>query len=308
MRLNNFPISPIINLMNLLHAAILGLVEGITEFLPISSTFHLIFTAKLLAIPQTDFLKLFEVFIQGGAILAVVWLYWRELLHDRVLAKKVFLAFLPTATIGFLLYKMIKDVFFEDQILMLGVFAGMGIIFIIIEKFFVGAHHGVPQGLANGEPLQKSSSNLSSKIPLTNPLNPLNKPLKSLNFHHAVLIGFFQSLAIIPGVSRSGSVIVGMLLLGYDRSEAAKFSFMLSIPTILAASAYDLYKMRSVAFANLNNINLLAVGFIVSFIFALIAVRWLIKFLQTHSLIPFALYRFIVVFIVLSFLFSKITI
>lgn len=244
--------------MTFFHSIILGAVEGITEFLPISSTFHLIFTAKLLQIPASDFLKLFEVFIQGGAILAVVLIYWKELLHDRTLTKKVFLAFLPTATIGFLLYKIIKNVFFESQWLMLGVFVGMGLIFILVEKF---------------------------------PLNSPNKPLKSLNFQQAILIGLIQSLAVIPGVSRSGSVIVGMLFLGYDRTESAKFSFMLSIPTILAASAYDLFKMRDVAFANLNNINLLAVGFVVSFIFALISVKWLIKFLQTHTLVPFGLYR-----------------
>jgi undecaprenyl-diphosphatase len=192
--------------------------------------------------------------------LAVVLLYFKELLHNRELTKKVFLAFLPTATIGFLLYKIVKNVFFESQWLMLGVFVAVGIIFILVEKFY-------------------------------HPLNSSNIPLKSLNFRHALLIGLIQSLAVIPGVSRSGSVIVGMLFLGYDRSEAAKFSFMLSIPTILAASAYDLYKMRSVAFANLNNINLLAVGFVVSFIFALISVKWLIKFLQTHTLLPFGLYR-----------------
>ena len=254
--------------MNIFHSIILGAVEGITEFLPISSTFHLIFTAKLLQIPQTDFTKLFEVFIQGGAILAVVLIYFKELLHNRTLAKKVFIAFLPTATVGFLLYKIIKNVFFESQWLMLGVFVAVAVIFIIVEKFIV----------------QKSSINPSPNL-------PLNKPLKSLSFTQAIFIGLVQALAVIPGVSRSGSVIVGMLFLGYDRSESAKFSFMLSIPTILAASFYDLYKMRAVAFANLNNVNLLAVGFVVSFVFAWLSVKWLIKFLQTHSLVPFGLYR-----------------
>jgi undecaprenyl-diphosphatase len=278
--------------MNFFYAALLGLVEGITEFLPISSTFHLIFTTKLLQIPQTDFTKLFEVFIQGGAILAVVILYFKELLHNKDLAKKVFLAFLPTATVGFLLYKIIKEVFFESQWLMIGVFLAVGIIFIVVEKFFVGATLAVAHGRAQGAPLQNS------------PNNAPNKPLKSLSFRHAVLIGFVQALAVIPGVSRSGSVIVGMLFLGYDRSEAAKFSFMLSIPTILAASAYDLYKMRDVAFANLNNINLLAVGFVVSFIFALISVQWLIKFLQTHTLLPFGIYRLILAAVIIFSFFN----
>ncbi len=243
--------------MTFLQSAILGIVEGITEFLPISSTFHLIFTAKLLQIPASDFTKLFEVFIQGGAILAVILLYFKEFLHNRELSKKIFLAFLPTATVGFLLYRIIKNVFFENQWLMLGVFMGMGLIFFLVEK--------------------RSDHK--------------EKGLKQLTWKHAIIIGLIQSLAVIPGVSRAGSVIVGMLFLGYDRSESAKFSFMLSIPTILAASAYDLFKMRNVAFANLNNINLLAVGFVVSFIFALISVKWLIKFLQTHSLVPFGLYR-----------------
>ena len=277
--------------MSLFHSIILGLVEGITEFLPISSTFHLIFTAKLLAVPQTDFTKLFEVFIQGGAILAVVFLYWQELLHDRILMKKVLLAFLPTATIGFMLYKMIKEIFFENQMLMLGSFILVGIIFIVVEYFFVG------DGL-----LAVPKSRLGGTTD-----KPGGLSLRNITWYHALLIGLFQSFAVIPGVSRAGSVIVGMLLLGYSRSESAKFSFMLSIPTILAASAYDLYKMREVAFANLNNINFLAVGFVVSFIFAIISVKWLIKFLQTHSLVPFGVYRLILALLILLLAFTPFT-
>ncbi|MEO6508885.1 MAG: undecaprenyl-diphosphate phosphatase, partial [Patescibacteria group bacterium] len=192
--------------MNIFQSIILGVVEGITEFLPISSTFHLIFASKLLDIPQNDFLKLFEVVIQGGAILSVVILYIKELLSDRELLKKVIVSFLPTATIGFVLYKVIKNVFFEADLLMLAVFLIVGIIFIVVEK----SHRN----------------------------QALTQPIDKLTYKDAFIIGLVQALAVIPGVSRAGSVILAMIFLGYNRPNAAKYSFMLSIPTILAASGY----------------------------------------------------------------------
>lgn len=253
--------------MNIIQSVILGIIEGITEFLPISSTFHLIFASKLLGIPQTDFAKLFEVVIQGGAILSVLILYIKELATDRELLKKVIVSFLPTATIGFVLYKVIKDIFFSTDWLMISVFLIMGVIFIITEKFLLK--------------------------------DKLVRPLDKLTYKDALIVGLIQSLAVIPGVSRAGAVILSMIFLGYNRPNAAKYSFMLSIPTILAASGYDLLKMRHVLTSNMNNAVLLVVGTVAAFISAYIVVKWLIEYLKNHSLEIFGWYRILLVIIIL---------
>lgn len=250
--------------MSILHALILGAVEGLTEFLPISSTFHLIFSAKFLGVAQTDFSKLFEVFIQAGAILAVVFLYFREIMINKELFKKTLTAFLPTAIIGFILYKTIKTVFFESSLLMIFVFFLIGLLFLVYEFF-----------------LKKQKTDLK-------------KTLKIFSYKDALLIGFIQSLAVVPGVSRAGAVILGMMILGYKRSEAAKFSFLLAAPTIFAAGFFDLFKMREIVFNNLNNINLLLIGFITAFIFAHFSIKWFIGYLQTNSLTVFGIYRIII--------------
>ncbi len=260
--------------MNIIHVLILSIVEGITEFLPVSSTFHLIQTANLLRIPQNDFTKLFEVFIQSGAILSVVLLFIRPILKDRELMNKTLISFLPTAVIGLVLHKIIKDVFFESQFLMISVFIGFGIIFLVTEL-------------------------LVQQKKIT-----LNKETKKLTYMQAFAIGLFQSLAVIPGVSRAGAVIIGMMFLGYKRDESAKYSFILSIPTIFAASFYDLFKMREVAFSNMNNAGLLAVGFVASFIGSYFVVKWLIQYLQRNSLALFGWYRVVLGIIILLNMFK----
>src|SRR3989344_446971 len=121
--------------MNMLQAAFLGIIEGITEYLPISSTFHLIWTSKLFNIPQTEFQKLFEVFIQSGAILAVIVLYFKTIFTEKKLIQKVVVSFIPTAVVGLLFYKLIKNVFFENSVLQLSVFVLVGIMFILFEKY-----------------------------------------------------------------------------------------------------------------------------------------------------------------------------
>lgn len=256
--------------MTIIQSIVLGIVEGITEFLPVSSTFHLINAANLLKIKQTDFVKLFEVFIQSGAILAVLFLYFKELKNNSSLIKKICVSFAPTAVIGFVLYKVIKQVFFESQYLMIAVFIFIAFLFLIIEilvkKGFIQIKH----------------------------------TLNNFSYKQALLIGLFQSIAIIPGVSRSGIVILVMMFLGFKRDESAKFSFMLAIPTIFAASIFDLYKMRYIALSNFENIGILLIGFLVSFIFAYISVRWFIKFLQTNTLVSFGIYRLIVAIILLG--------
>ena len=255
--------------MNIIQAVILGIVEGITEFLPVSSTFHLIFAAHFLGIAQNDFIKLFEVVIQGGAILSVLILYFKELFKDRALMMKVLASFLPTAAVGFVLEKIIKSVFFESTTLMLTAFFIVGVIFILMELF-----------------LKKKNIQLKKEI-------------TAITFKDALIVGLVQALAVVPGVSRAGSVIVGMIFLGYKRSDAAKYSFMLSIPTIFAASALELFKMRNVLTNQSNNILLLIVGSVISFIVSFIVIKWLIGYLKSNSLQVFGWYRFVVIGLIL---------
>ena len=247
--------------MDLLNTIVLGIVEGVTEFLPISSTAHLIITSKLLNIPQTDFQKLFEVFIQSGAILSVVFLYFWDLKGNFKILKSLFFSFLPTAVVGFFLYKIIKNIFFESSLLTNFSLFFVGVLFIIIEIL-----------------VRKKKIILKKKI-------------EEMDVFQSLIIGLGQSLAVVPGVSRAGAVILTMLVLGYRREEAAKYSFLLSIPTIFMASFYDLYKSRDILLTNLNQVGILIIGFFISFIFALISVKWLIGFLKKNSLVVFGVYR-----------------
>lgn len=250
--------------MDLFKALILGIVEGVTEFLPISSTAHLILVSKLLNLPQTDFQKLFEVFIQGGAILAVIFIYSKYILNHQQLLGKIFFSFLPTAVVGFLFYKTIKNVFFESTIIISSSFFLLGIGFLLIE-FLIK----------------------KKRIRLTQFINELSD-------RDAFLIGAAQSIAVVPGVSRAGIVLIIMMVMGYKRDEAAVYSFLLAVPTILAASFFDLYQSREIVLSNLNNLWVLLFGFGIAFIFAYWSVRWLIGYLQKHRLTVFGIYRMII--------------
>lgn len=258
--------------MTLLQAAILGIVEGLTEFLPVSSTFHLIFVAGLLGLSEDTFVKMFEVVIQAGAISALLFMYTKTLLGNPKLFKQVVISFIPTAIVGAVLYKIIKGVFFTTDSLMLWAFGIVGLIFLGIEYL-----------VARG------------KIKLT-------RNLSGLTVKQSLGIGLAQSLAVIPGVSRSGSVIVAMMAAGYERAEAAKYTFLLSMPTIFAASALDLYKNRSVMGTMGGAWEMLAVGFVCAFITAYFVVSWFIKFLASHTLSVFAWYRFAVLVLLLTVL------
>lgn len=258
--------------MTIFQSFILGIVEGITEFLPVSSTFHLIWTSNLLSIPQSDFVKLFEVFIQGGAILAVVFLYWQEVLNNFSLFKKLIVSFIPTAVVGFLLYKVIKGVFFESTITMLVIFVSVGFVFLLIEYM-----------------IKKGKLSIKREI-------------DTMTYKEAILVGLYQSLAVMPGVSRAGSVMVGMMYLGFRREHAAKYSFMLAIPTILAASGLDLLKMKDVVISNADHMDVLVVGFVTAAVSAFIVIRWLISYIQSNSLVMFGWYRVIAGIILLILL------
>ncbi len=258
--------------MNIVQAVILGIVEGVTEFLPISSTAHLILTSQFLGLPQSEFQKFFEVFIQLGAILAVAYLYVRYLLKHKALIKNVMLSFIPTAVVGFALYGIIKNVFFGSNLLIALSLAIIGLVFVVLERA-----------------VQTKSLVLS-------------KDLQSMTTKEALLIGLFQTLAVVPGVSRAGIVIVAMMGMKYKRSEPAIYSFLLAIPTIAGAALLDLYKSRDLLNSSQTNIALLAIGFAVSFVTAFVSVKWLIAYLQTNTLLNFAYYRFALAIIVVLIL------
>lgn len=258
--------------MDLFHAFILGVVEGVTEFLPVSSTAHLIIASRILNMPQTDFVGLFEVFIQSGAILAVVVLYFRYLLEHRTLLKPVLYSFVPTAAVGFVLYRIIKTVFFGSNALIAASLFLVAVLFLVFE-------------------------NLVKAKKIT-----LKKSLTGLKPVEAVMIGLAQAVAVVPGVSRSGIVMLYMMAHGYRRDEAALYSFILAVPTILAASGFDLFKMRHVFAASGEHVAALAAGFLVSFAVAYLVMKWFIGFLKSNSLIPFALYRIALAIIVMFLL------
>ncbi len=250
--------------MDYLQALIFAVIEGVTEFLPVSSTGHLVLASSLLNIEQTAFIKSFEIFIQLGAIVAVIVLFWRKLMQGREVWIRVFIAFLPTAIVGFLLYKIIKDILLGNNfITVLALFIG-GILLILIEL------------------MHKEKDTFTSSI-------------EQLNLKNAFLIGLAQSLSVIPGVSRSAASIIGAMLLKTKRKTAVEFSFLLAIPTMLAATSYDLIK-SDLKFTQ-QEIGILTVGFIGSFVVALVVVRWFLAFVQKNNFIYFGIYRILVALI-----------
>lgn len=241
--------------MTYIHAVLLGVVEGLTEFLPISSTAHMILASRLMGVQQTEFVKFFEVFIQVGAIFAVVFLYFKKFLDFKLLKHLVF-SFLPTAIVGFFLYKIIKNVFFESTFLIAGSLVLVGLLFILVE--------------------QRN--------------NKFTKTIPSMSLMTAVLIGLAQSLAVIPGVSRAGIVMVAMMLMGYKRDESAQYSFMLALPTLAAAALYDAYKMRTITLTG-QEYQMIAIGLITSFVVAYLSMKWFVSYLRESKLTAFGVYR-----------------
>ncbi len=245
--------------MNILHAVVYGIVEGLTEFLPVSSTGHLILAARLLGETPSDFLTSFEIAIQLGAIGAVIALYWRRLFCEVEVAKRVLAAFLPTAAVGFVLYKVIKQYLLSnDTVVLWALFLG-GVLLIVFELF-----HRKKEG--GGE-----------------------TDLARLPYGQAVWIGVCQSLAVVPGVSRSAATILGGLAAGLSRKAVVEFSFLLAVPTLLAATALDLAKNAG-SFSK-DQFVVLGVGGAVSFVVAFAAIRFFLRFVQDHTFMPFGIYR-----------------
>lgn len=258
--------------MQIIQSVLLGIVEGITEFLPVSSTFHLIWTAKIIGVPQTAFTDMFTVVIQGGAILAVIFLFAKDVRERPSILLRVLSSFIPTAVIGLVLYDFIKSILFDSLLISTWVFVLVGVVFLFVER-------RVGQGKMK-----------------------LDLPLISVSWRHAILIGVFQSLAILPGVSRAGAVMLGMMILGYRRDDAAKYSFLLSVPTILAASVFDFVEMRDVVFSEPNGMMLLLIGLITSFFTAMLCISWLISYLRRNSLALFGWYRILLGILLILFL------
>ncbi len=260
--------------MTIIHTIILGIVEGITEFLPISSTAHLEITQNILHIASSNFIKSFEIIIQLGAIAAVVVLYAKKIFSSSKYFLAILLAFIPTGIVGFLLYKIIKSFLLGNLAIAASMLFFGGIIILVYES---------------------KASKSSKKI--------ISKNIESLSLRDLLTLGFAQSLAVVPGVSRSGAVIVGGRMLGLPREVITEFSFLLAIPTMLLATLYDIYK-SGFSFSK-DEWGTLTLGFIVSFVVAIVVIRWLINYIKTHSFKIFGWYRVILGLVVLSVLFLK---
>ncbi len=256
--------------MNVVQAIILSIVEGVSEFLPISSTGHLILASTVLHITQTEFVKSFEIFIQLGAILAVVVLYAKNVLASKKILTSVFLAFLPTAVIGFALYKITKQYLLGNPWVVVFSLGLGGIALIALELLFKGKKTTVDS-------------------------------LEHISPKQATVIGVAQSLSIIPGVSRAAATIIGGQLTGLSRQNAVEFSFLLAIPTMAAATGLDLVKSNVFSFSQ-TEFYLLAIGFTGSFMTALFVIKLFFRYIQKHSFISFGIYRIVVAVIYSIFL------
>lgn len=252
--------------MSILHAIILGIIEGITEFLPISSTGHLILSTRILGITPTPFVESFEIFIQVGALLAVMVLYATRLIKEWSLIKKIAIAFIPTAILGLLLYPFIKEYLLSNTRVVIWALLVGGILIIVFELWY------------------KYKKNTGA--PLTN--------------QNAFLLGLFQTLAFIPGVSRSGAMIIAGLGLNMSRKEVVEFSFLLGIPTLIAASGLDMVK-SGFMFSHSEYL-LLVIGFLTAFVTALVAIKTLLRFIEHHTFIGFGIYRIIIALLLLLLL------
>lgn len=251
--------------MSIFHVFILSLIEGITEFLPISSTGHLILASRILNLESSNYLKTFEIVIQLGAILAVVVLYAKRFLTSISLLKKLFVAFIPTAIVGFTLYPLIKNVLLGSSSITLNALFWGGVALIIIELII---------------------KKVKGKGQVINEID-----YSKVTYKKAFAIGCFQCLSVVPGVSRAAATIIGGLTTGLNRPTATEFSFLLAVPTMVAASGLDIYKSRE--FISQAGFLSLFAGTVLSFFFAMLAVKFLINYVKKHDFTAFGIYRII---------------
>ena len=255
--------------MSLFHAVILAIIEGLTEFLPVSSTGHMILASSLLKIQNEEFVKTYEIVIQLGAILAVLALYYKRFLVGIDIYLKLFVAFIPTAIIGFFAY---KTYLFNPLTVSLALIIG-GIILIILDRW-------------------------------TNKKESEYKEIQNVSYSQAFKIGLFQCLSMIPGTSRAAATIFGGIYAGFNRKQAAEFSFLLAIPTMFAATGLDLIKSKDALQS--SDATILIVGSVVAFAFAIIAVKGFIAFITKYGFKHFGIYRIVLglLFLTLSYAFG----
>ncbi len=245
--------------MDILQAIIIGIIEGFTEFLPISSTGHMIVASKFLGIEESALIKAYEVIIQFAAILAVMLIYRDKLSISKIeLWKKLMVAFFPLAIVGYIFKDQIK-ILFSVQVVAIMFIIG-GIIFLLVEKFY-----------------REEKSYITD--------------VESVSYKQSLWVGFAQIFSLIPGTSRAGATIVGGLLTGMDRKTSAEFSFLLAIPVMAAVSGYDLLKHYQ-DFADANW-GAFVIGFIVAFVVAYLTIKLFLVFLQRFTFVPFGIYRIV---------------
>jgi undecaprenyl-diphosphatase len=251
-----------------LNALILGVVEGLTEFLPISSTGHLILTAELLGATDERW-KVFNIVIQTGAMLAVVWEYRARFFRvDVALYRNLVVAFIPAAVLGLAFSKYIKSYLFHAVPVALAFIVG-GIIILLVER---------------------------------RSFTPRVEDARAMSWLDALKVGVAQCFALIPGTSRSGATIIGGMLFGLSRKAATEFSFFLAVPTLVAAGGYDLLKNRELLSA--SDVPIFGVGALTAFVSAFVVIRWLIRYVATHDFKPFAWYRIVFGLVVLATYYS----
>ncbi|MBL7669537.1 MAG: undecaprenyl-diphosphate phosphatase [Bdellovibrionaceae bacterium] len=254
--------------MNLMEAIILGVIEGMTEFLPISSTGHMIIASHFLGIAEDQFVKNFEVIIQFGAILAVVFLYFKRFVQSFEFYKRLLIAFIPTGLLGFFLKKLV-DQWLESVHLVATTLIVGGVVLIWCDKKFASL------ALAG-----RNDSDLKTKDLLT--------------------LGLWQSVALLPGVSRSGATILGGLFLKMNRKSATEFSFFLAVPTMAAATTYKLFK--SIGTITSDQVSLLGLGFVISFLVAALSIQFFLKILAKSGFKYFGIYRIVVGLVIFGIL------
>jgi undecaprenyl-diphosphatase len=267
-----------VDVVLLAKAAVMGIVEGLTEFLPVSSTGHLILTGALIGFDDEK-AKVFDIAIQTGAILAIILLYWQRIRDTLVqlptqqraqrFAINVLIAFIPAVVLGLLFGKVIKEHLFNA--------------WTVATTFILGGFI-----ILWAERRQRVAVRIDS--------------VDAMTWKDSLMVGLAQCLALVPGTSRSGATIIGGMFLGLSRKAATEFSFYLAIPTLIGAGVYSVYKER--ASLSAADMPLFAVGFIFSFIFAWLCVRWLIRYISTHSFTPFAWYRIAFGIVVLATAFT----
>ncbi|HIQ39249.1 MAG TPA: undecaprenyl-diphosphate phosphatase [Methanothermococcus okinawensis] len=252
--------------MDIIQVITLSIVEGVTEFLPISSTGHMIVVSHLLNIPQSSIHINFEITVQLSAILAVCYQYSEKLRRGLNLWKKILVSFIPTGTVGLLFYKEITGLFSVTTVALSFILGG--VVFLIVERFYRE---------------DKSTT----------------KSLEGITYRQSLIVGIAQMFSLIPGTSRSGATIVGGLLSNLDRKTATEFSFLCAIPVMLTATIFSIYK--SLEELNTGDIYTLILGFGITFFTALITVRLFLKYVKRYNFVPFGIYRIIFGLILLLF-------